>query len=1170
MENFALEILFVHNPDRPAALLILGSHLRAHFERYGVIGVLQSSVARLHLANSLTTLGHPDKPARLANLGLSLRARYEHLGKIQDLHLALALHRLALYLTPDGRPDKPARLADFGDTMRTRFDRFAELDDLEKATAVHQRALDETSVGNVEYSDRLFSLGITLRTRFLRLDAIDDLQNAIGVLEQAVSHTPEDPIKRSMSLEHYGRCLVDRFRRLGELDDLEHAIATHEKAIELLPKEYPEKPKRLAALAIALTDRYRERREVSDLECAMEMRELALKLTPEEHPDRPLRLADLAISLWDRYQRRGDSSDLERTMEMQELALKLTSNEHPDRPKRLANLAVSLCDRYQRRGQVSDLEWAMELQELALELTPDDHPIRPGRLVNLAISLRNRYRRRGEVSDLERAMEMEELALKLTPEEHPGRPLRLANLAISLWDRYRRRGKTSDLKRAMEMEELALKLTPEDHPDRLDRLAGLAISLRDRYHRHGDVSDLERAMEMQELALRLTPEEHPDRPGRLASLAISLRDRYELGGDASDLEKAIRAGKAALKLTPDGDLYKDLRLYNLGLSLSAHLQRQHSKRNFDSALDCFMKAASESLGNPSDRLNAALECVSLLSKYPEFGSTEDLLLAHANIIRIFPEIVWLGHSLDRRFEESAKLASLVNAAVSAFIQSRSMYQAIEWMEAGRSLVWSQMSSLSMPLDDILPNEQPALASRLQGVLGKLRLSGDLHHERLYKSQSPDDLQQASHGNEVAHEASVASEEYTAEADRHRRLVVEYESTLKAIRSCPGFGNYMRPPEIKSLMASIERLDGPVVFINVDTASCDAVVLFPNGAVRHITLPDLTESRARCLRSRWMQCLSSSDPRRRGALPPDQCIIRGCSTMFGLILKRLWTWVAHPILQGMKLIDRESTQRLPHVTWCPTGPLTQLPLHAAGIYDTTLPEQARVFDFVVSSYTPSLSALLRCREGLNATPSEPRMLVVAQPETPKLAVLPGTEAECARLCRLFPDSVFMVHEEATVSATIPEISRYPWLHLACHGSQNSTKPTQSAFALYDGPLTLSALMNTVASDAELAFLSACQTAVGDEKNPEESIHLAAGMLAVGFKGVIATMWSIGDDDAPVVVEAYYKKLLELRSTPEAVVGQTGAAYALHHAVGVLRERVGERSFVRWAPYVHFGV
>lgn len=161
------------------------------------------------------------------------------------------------------------------------------------------------------------------------------------------------------------------------------------------------------------------------------------------------------------------------------------------------------------------------------------------------------------------------------------------------------------------------------------------------------------------------------------------------------------------------------------------------------------------------------------------------------------------------------------------------------------------------------------------------------------------------------------------------------------------------------------------------------------------------------------------------------------------------------------------------------------------------------------------------------------------------------------------------KSATVAAVRTVMDRYPWVHLACHGSQHPSQPTQSAFHLYDGPLSLSDLMQTVSDNAELAFLSACQTATGDEKNPEESVHLAAGMLAVGFKGVIATMWSIGDADAPIVVEAYYEKLLELRRTGAVGRGETGAAYALHEATKVLRDRVGERNFLSWAPFVHFG-
>ena len=264
--------------------------------------------------------------------------------------------------------------------------------------------------------------------------------------------------------------------------------------------------------------------------------------------------------------------------------------------------------------------------------------------------------------------------------------------------------------------------------------------------------------------------------------------------------------------------------------------------------------------------------------------------------------------------------------------------------------------------------------------------------------------------------------------------------------------------------------------------------------------------------------------------------------------------------------------LPHVTWCATGPLTQLPLHAAGLYDD--PSGPRAFDFVVSSYTPSLSALLRCTEGMNSQRPAPSMLVVTQPATPGCALLPGTRTEGRCLQKVLDEGriegISLEHNEATVGSVKGALDAYSWVHLACHGSQNLEDATKSAFALYDGPLTLADLMGTVADTAELAFLSACQTAVGDAKTPEESAHLAAGMLAVGFKGVVATMWSIVDADAPVVVEAYYKELLALRAARHLRKGETGAAYALHEATRVLRDKVGEKDFMRWVPFVHFGV
>ena len=108
------------------------------------------------------------------------------------------------------------------------------------------------------------------------------------------------------------------------------------------------------------------------------------------------------------------------------------------------------------------------------------------------------------------------------------------------------------------------------------------------------------------------------------------------------------------------------------------------------------------------------------------------------------------------------------------------------------------------------------------------------------------------------------------------------------------------------------------------------------------------------------------------------------------------------------------------------------------------------------------------------------------------------------------------------------------------------------------------MKQTFSHTELAFLSACQTAKGDSKLPGEAIHLAAGMMMAGYGSVVATMWSIQDEDGPIVAEKFYKYLIE-----EADGDSSRAAYALHYAVAHLREIVGEEKFMRWAPFIHFG-
>jgi CHAT domain-containing protein len=171
---------------------------------------------------------------------------------------------------------------------------------------------------------------------------------------------------------------------------------------------------------------------------------------------------------------------------------------------------------------------------------------------------------------------------------------------------------------------------------------------------------------------------------------------------------------------------------------------------------------------------------------------------------------------------------------------------------------------------------------------------------------------------------------------------------------------------------------------------------------------------------------------------------------------------------------------------------------------------------VSSYTPTLAALERAQQGTGTIPvSKAKVLLIAAERTddPTLPVLRYVKEEI--------DSIKSVADTASVGIDAPPISSSTsvsaqiagsfhsaqFVHFACHGLQHSTEPLKSAFCLSDGRLTVEQLMDSNIKGAFCAFLSACETARGDEEQPDQIIHLAATMLFMGFRSVVGTMWCV---------------------------------------------------------------
>lgn len=399
------------------------------------------------------------------------------------------------------------------------------------------------------------------------------------------------------------------------------------------------------------------------------------------------------------------------------------------------------------------------------------------------------------------------------------------------------------------------------------------------------------------------------------------------------------------------------------------------------------------------------------------------------------------------------------------------------------------------------------------------------------------------------------------------LAREWDELVGRVRDLPGFEDFLRPPRLEALLPA--AAGGPVVIVNVSRWRCDALVVRASG-VEVVALPGLTRE---TVAGRVREYLDAVGARQAETLrggwrdlgPAGR--VDTVETRLAACLRWMWDSFAEPILDHLGYTGAPDGE-WPRVWWCPTGPLTLLPIHAAGDHRTP---GAAVLDRVISSYTPTLRALVEARAARADPPGPGRMLFVGMPTTParpdrpdvELPDLPNVAVERDLVERLFADRCTpRIGPAATRRGVLDDLRRHGWVHFACHGEQNLDDPSRGGVLVHDGALTVTDL-GSQRYHGEFAYLSGCKTAVGGVNLPDEAVTLAAALHYTGYRHVIATLWSVFDEQAAQVAEDVYTDLVhdqELRSD--------GAAPALHRAVRRLRAVFRDRPSV-WTPFAHTG-
>jgi hypothetical protein len=395
--------------------------------------------------------------------------------------------------------------------------------------------------------------------------------------------------------------------------------------------------------------------------------------------------------------------------------------------------------------------------------------------------------------------------------------------------------------------------------------------------------------------------------------------------------------------------------------------------------------------------------------------------------------------------------------------------------------------------------------------------------------------------------------------RYEALTHEWNALLEQIRARHGFDRFLLRPPVTFAELAPAAAEGPVIAVNLDPARCDAFVL-RDGGVAVVRLPRLRVDELAEQAGVFRDAIAALyDP----SAGPDRLVRGAAGRVVVDTLAWLWDVLAGPVLEAAGLaVHPGGGAPWPRVWWAPAGPLTFLPLHAAGRHDS--PGES-VLDRAVSSYTPTLRALLHSR-ARPATTGERLALAVAVPETPGHASLPATTREAAAFAAALTSAgaepQVLVGPAATAEAVRAALPRAAFVHFACHASSDPADAEASHLLLHDGPLSVTELSRTPLDGAQLAYLSACATARGSATLADDAVHLASALQLAGYPQVIGTLWEVGDDDAARTAEQVHQELA--RTTG----GRPAAAHALHVVTRRMRaERPG--SPWTWAAHLHTG-
>ena len=257
------------------------------------------------------------------------------------------------------------------------------------------------------------------------------------------------------------------------------------------------------------------------------------------------------------------------------------------------------------------------------------------------------------------------------------------------------------------------------------------------------------------------------------------------------------------------------------------------------------------------------------------------LLAYETALRLLVQHLAALPALPHHLGLLKSLSSFLAVdAFSACLRNQSPTKAVELLEHGRAIFWSQLTRFRSPLDSVIKS----------GSQGKVLADEFTHLTSLIRNTLN----------------SPGADQH----DRVCRLNLELQKVVSKIRELPGLSRFLLPPFFSDLQRA--AVDGPVIIMNASQYGCDVLIVFAAGDPVHIPL---------AVTKKDVQRLSSNLHTLRGLAIQRRMDL---TTGFRSFLRELWDRVVSRIVDVLQ----EKCPRESCIWWCPTAEFSLLPLYAA--------------------------------------------------------------------------------------------------------------------------------------------------------------------------------------------------------------------------------------------------